>query len=295
LISVVCAVHNGERFISEAIDGVLAQAGVRLELILVDDGSTDGTPDVLAARAKDGRVTVVTQVNRGVAAARNAGISRARGEFVAFLDADDVWRPDKLKRQVDLLCSDPQLAIAFTGYAITDERLRPREVVLSSDLRRWMLLEDNGPLLSSTAMVRVSAVGPDLRFDEVLSTSADLEFAWRMSARGGAATVRAPLVLYRTHPMQMHLDMDAMERDVNAIYDLLFPLRDGRTEPERRRGQANMYTRLAIHDLRSGRLGAARRRVGLVLRLAPSRLLLLPFGALRRRAIRHALRFVTHR
>ncbi|MDP9255654.1 MAG: glycosyltransferase [Actinomycetota bacterium] len=277
---------------SQAIKGVMAQRGVELELVVVDDGSTDGTAAALADWAKDPRVTVVTQHNRGVAAARNAGMARGRGDFVAFLDADDVWRADKLERQLELFRVRPGLAIAFTGYVIADDALRPREVVLSSNLRRWMLLEGNGALLSSTAMVRVSAMGPELRFHEALSTSADLEFAWRASRCGGVATVRAPLTLYRTHASQMHRNFDIMEREMEAIYDIVFAGDDPGTVSARRRGRANLYTRVAIHDLRAGRLRAARRRIGWVLRLNPSRLILLPLGALRRRAIRHALRFV---
>lgn len=295
LISVVCAVHNGERYVAEAIDGVLAQAGVELELIVVDDGSTDGTADILAAAAQDPRVTVVSQANRGVAAARNAGMARARGEFIAFIDADDVWLADKLRRQLELFRKGPSLAIVFTGYAITDEALRPREVVLRSDLRRWMLLESNGPLLSSTGMVRVGAVGRELRFNEALSTSADLEFAWRAARCGGEATVRAPLVLYRSHSSQMHLDLTQMRRDVDAIYDIVFPPGDPATASARRRGQANMHTRIVIQDLRSGRLSAAWHGICAALRLGPSRVVLLPLGALRRRAIRHALRFIAPR
>jgi glycosyltransferase involved in cell wall biosynthesis len=289
LISVVCAVHNGERYVAEAIASVLGQRDVELELVVVDDGSSDGTPPILAEKAADPRVRVVTQVNRGVAAARNAGIAATRGDFVALIDADDVWRPDKLARQLALFRADPDLAIAFTGYAFTDEWLHTRGVVLHSDLRHWMLLEGDGPGLSSTAMVRVSALGDELRFHEELSTSADLEFAWRASRRGGVATVRAPLVLYRTHGSQMHRNFDIMERDVNAIYTIVFAGDDHARD--QRRGRANMHTRIAIHALRAGRVNEARHRIGAVLRLAPSRLLLMPLGATRRRALRKLLRF----
>lgn len=296
MISVVCAVHNGMHYVSEAIESVLAQTNVDLELIIVDDGSTDGTASILVdSRAGDRRVRVITQANRGVAAARNAGMAAARGAFVAFIDADDVWLPSKLERQLELFREDPDLALAFTGYAVTDEQLRRRGVVLSSDIQRWMLLEGNGPGLSSTAMVRVAAMGADMRFQHALSTSADLEFAWRASTRGAVATVRAPLVLYRTHGSQMHRNFEIMERDVNAIYDMVFAGEDEETCALRRRGRANMHTRMAIHDLRAWRLAFARQRVGRVLRLAPSRLVLLPLGALRRKAIRYGLRFLPTR
>jgi len=232
----------------------------------------------------------VSQENRGVARARNRAISHARGTFVAFLDADDVWMPDKLQRQLELFDRDPGLAIAFTGYAITDEALRTREVVLAGDLRGWILLEGNGPALSSTGMVRRSALGSELRFHEQLSTSADLELAWRAAKCGGVATVRAPLVLYRMHGSQMHANLDVMSRDVHVIYDLVFPRGDPETAALRRRGLANLHTRFAVDALlqRSPRraLGHLRR----VLRLAPGRVVMLPLGALWRRAVRYSLR-----
>src|SRR5919202_5332730 len=159
VISIVCAVHNGERFIGEAITSAMAQTGVELELVVVDDGSTDSTPAILAEKAKqDSRITVVTQRNRGVAFARNVAIQHTAGDYVAFLDADDVWMPDKLQRQLELFERDPRVALAFTGYAITDDALHTREVVLRADLKGWLLLEGNGPGLSSSGMVRRGAL-----------------------------------------------------------------------------------------------------------------------------------------
>jgi len=114
MISVVIAVYNGEAYVADAIRSVLAQAGVELELIVVDDGSTDATPGITRGFS-DPRLTVLRQENRGVAAARNAGIARARGEFIAFLDADDVWLPTKLQRQMQLFSERPEVGLAYTG------------------------------------------------------------------------------------------------------------------------------------------------------------------------------------
>jgi glycosyltransferase involved in cell wall biosynthesis len=290
LVSVVCAVHNGERFLAEAIASVMAQIRVDLELVVVDDGSTDGTPAILAEKAEDPRVRVLTQENRGVAAARNAGMAVARGDLIAFLDADDVWLPDKLQRQVELF-DDRRVALAFTGYAITDESLRTRGVVLHGDLRKWLLLEGNGSLLSSSGMVRRDALASDLTFDEMLSISADAEFAWRAARHGAVASVRAPLVLYRTHDAQMHTDLRALERDVHAIYDKLF-VPGSADDTLRRRGLANLYTRLAVDDMLSGEPAAALRHVRKALQLAPARLVGMPLGAAWRRTVRHLLRFL---
>jgi glycosyltransferase involved in cell wall biosynthesis len=111
LVSVVIPAYNMAEFVVEAVESVLAQTYKPIEIILVDDGSTDGTEKVLEPyRAK---LTYLRQENAGVPAARNAAIERARGEFVAFLDADDYWRPDKIARQVEMFTLAPDLDLVF--------------------------------------------------------------------------------------------------------------------------------------------------------------------------------------
>jgi glycosyltransferase involved in cell wall biosynthesis len=107
LVSVVVPVFNGERFLSDAIGSILAQAHRPLQVLVVDDGSTDGTADL--ARAFGPPVEYSSQANGGAAAARNTGVRRAAGRWLAFLDADDLWTPDKLQRQLAALAADPRL------------------------------------------------------------------------------------------------------------------------------------------------------------------------------------------
>jgi glycosyltransferase involved in cell wall biosynthesis len=107
LISGIVPVFNGERYLAETLDSMLGQTYVPLEVIVADDGSTDGTRDIVAGYGE--RVRHVHQPNRGHAAARNLGLAAARGEFVAFLDSDDLWHPVKLERQMDLLRARPEV------------------------------------------------------------------------------------------------------------------------------------------------------------------------------------------
>jgi glycosyltransferase involved in cell wall biosynthesis len=108
-VSIVCAFYNGERFLAEAIDSVLAQSFADFELILVDDGSTDGSARIArACAARDPRLHFIEGgLNRGASAARNLGVDRARGNLIAFIDADDRWRPHKLAEQVALMDALP--------------------------------------------------------------------------------------------------------------------------------------------------------------------------------------------
>ena len=111
MISVIIPAFNAAPYLAEAIRSVLVQAYRPLEVLVVDDGSTDDTPVV--ARSFGSPVVCWSQVQAGVAAARNAGVERATGNFIAFLDADDVWAADKLARQHDALAADPSLDAAF--------------------------------------------------------------------------------------------------------------------------------------------------------------------------------------
>jgi glycosyltransferase involved in cell wall biosynthesis len=108
LVSVVVPVYNGERYLGKTLESALAQTYQPLEIVVVDDGSTDGTPDVIAAiAARDSRLRFFRKQKGGVAAARNFGIGQARGTLIAMLDADDLWHPEKVARQVAVMNASP--------------------------------------------------------------------------------------------------------------------------------------------------------------------------------------------
>lgn len=110
-ISCIVPVYNGDRFLVEALDSIFAQSQLPFEIIVVDDGSTDSTPEAIARYGK--RVRYQRQENAGPAAARNAGLTLAGGELIAFMDADDLWHPDKLALQLARLRDRPELQIVI--------------------------------------------------------------------------------------------------------------------------------------------------------------------------------------
>jgi glycosyltransferase involved in cell wall biosynthesis len=106
-VSCIVPVYNGERYLAQALESIVSQSHQQLEILVVDDGSTDGTAAVAAGYAP--RVRYLAQQNAGPAAARNRGVAAAGGEFVAFLDADDLWHRDKLARQIARFTARPEL------------------------------------------------------------------------------------------------------------------------------------------------------------------------------------------
>ena len=113
LVSIIVPCYNSERFVEEALRSALAQTYPRIEVVVIDDGSTDGTPSILERYTSDPRVHIVSQANAGLAAARNAGLAVATGEYVTFLDSDDVYLPEKVEKQVRFLADHPDAGLAY--------------------------------------------------------------------------------------------------------------------------------------------------------------------------------------
>lgn len=175
-ISVIIPVRNGERFLAEALKSVVTQTLQPAEIIVVDDGSTDGTAGVVEAFGNG--IQLIRQTQKGVSAARNAGIQRQSGELTAFLDADDVWLAEKLERQVAALQANPeaQYALSHVHHFVEPGFDRPAAF-------NPALLEHDVPgPLPSTFLGRRSVfdvVGP---FDETLPVAEDT--TWFAAARG---------------------------------------------------------------------------------------------------------------
>jgi len=244
------------------VDSVFAQTYERTECIVVDDGSTDETRRVLD-RYGD-RLRGLRQDNAGVAASRNLGIEAARGELVAFLDADDVWAPDKLERQMALFDSEPDLVFVYGGIEIVDADLRRLEEVPAyppeEALRRTLTLRPGGFHLAVTGLVRRDALVRLGGFDSRLSTSADADLALRLLDLGRAERIAGVTARYRQHDSQMHLGLAAFKHD----WPIVLRRASGLNLLRHRRGLireawAEFHWTLALTMWRNGaRLGAFR-------------------------------------
>jgi glycosyltransferase involved in cell wall biosynthesis len=185
-ISVIIPVRNGEAYVADAVESVLAQEDVPAELIVVDDGSTDGTPELLAHVA--GRITVDHVDGRGVSAARNRGIALAQGELLVFLDADDLLPQGYLARFVEAAAGTPRAEVFHCGWRGIDfddgRVLYGQDLPFDLDWDPFHALAAAGsPHLASLAVRRTTAarVGP---FDETESAQADWDYWLRLAASG---------------------------------------------------------------------------------------------------------------
>lgn len=176
-ISVVIPLHEGGRFIVEAIESVLAQIERPFEVIVVDDGSTDAGPEIVAAM--DG-VTLLRQANRGPGAARNRGVAEAQGDLVAFLDQDDLLRPAALRRHRETLEASPsaRLSVCRQRFTLLEGETVPewqRPELLGLETIAWT---------PSCLCVRRAAFDEIGRFDEAMRTTSDLIWFQRYRAGG---------------------------------------------------------------------------------------------------------------
>lgn len=271
-VSVIIPAYNQAQFLPAAIDGALHQTHAPLEVIVVDDGSTDDTQRVLFSYGE--RIRAVSQNNAGVAAARNAGIQLSQGDFLAFLDSDDVWLPRKLERQLACFGSDPKIGLAHCGFCDIDAEGNALEQHLDGmegDVAREMLLFRRPVILGggSGVMVSRAAVEAVGNFDERLSTSADWDFYRRVAGRFKVAFVREVLLYYRLHGANMHRNVQAMEHDLLIGYAKAFEGEEARSDALYREAYGNLHMMLAGSYFAAGQKKEFLRHAGQSLRFAP--------------------------
>jgi glycosyltransferase involved in cell wall biosynthesis len=199
VVSVIIPTYNSDKYIGEALDSVLCQTYADYEIIVIDDGSTDDTKKIIEEHYPLVRYYFVE--NRGVSSARNLGISLAQGEFIAFLDADDRWLPDKLEKQTALFQSDDNLGMVFTENYFFDEhgikknKLNKRKRLMYGDIVRNIFL--NSYVATPTVMVRKSVFDAVGFFEEGLTVAEDDNMWMRIAMRYGVELLDEPLVLCR--------------------------------------------------------------------------------------------------
>ncbi len=199
-VSVVIATYNYARYLRAAVQSALRQTFPSFEVVVVDDGSTDPTPDVVRPFLADPRVLYYRSGHAGVAAAKNGAVRLSRAPLVAFLDADDVWVPSKLARQVALFRADPGLGVAYSRRWLIDKYGRRLEYEQPPLFRGRVLnqLFRTNFVTFSSAVVRREVLDEAGPFDEGLSLAVDYDLWLRVALRHRFDYVDEPLVEYRT-------------------------------------------------------------------------------------------------
>ena len=223
MVSVIVPTYNRSAFLKEALESVLAQTVRADEVIVVDDGSTDETPRVLESFGSS--VLVLRRENSGVSAARNAGIQAARGEWLAFLDSDDLWRPRKLEAQLAYLSARPEIGICQVEeiWIRNGKRLNPKKYHRKPSGFCFAALLERCLVSPSGVMIHRRVLEEVGLFDETLPACEDYDLWLRIGCRHPVGLVDEPLVVKRGgHPDQLSASIPMLDRyRIQALEKLL--------------------------------------------------------------------------
>ena len=248
LVSVVIPNYNYARYLRAAVDSVLEQTYREIEIIVVDDGSTDGSRKILDSYGE--RVQTIFQRNQGVSAARNNGVKASRGEFIAFLDADDSWLPSKIEKQVQCLKWDMSIGLVHVGVVEIDAAGNVIRELLdggAGDVWRDLLMFSSRGIFGggSGVMMRREIFDEAGGFDPQLSTSADWDLYFQVSSRHKVGFISEVLLRYRIHQSNMHSNIGLMEHDMIIAYKKAFRSASPEIASVRRRAYGSLHQNLA--------------------------------------------------
>ena len=222
--SIIMPLYNSSRWVGETLHSILNQDFANWECIVINDGSTDDSAEIVKRYMKiDSRFKLVTTSNKGTSEARNLGIELSKGEFLAFIDSDDLWFSSKLNRQITELEKNMKSEFTLCDYLlfegpepkITGLIRSPRRI--SKAIAMWKGFTGEGPAAGSTLMMRSSVVSKVGVFKPELSSAADLEFLERLAFNCNYKPTFDCLVGYRRHEAQMHLNSDLVKHDLEII------------------------------------------------------------------------------
>lgn len=278
LVSIVIPTYNHKRFVWQTVDSCLAQTYPNCEIIVIDDGSTDGTGEMLKNRYGD-RIRYVYQENGGLPVARNAGTRAARGELIHYCDADDQLLPTKVERCAQLLIHQPDVTLVYTHCEYVEEDgktiiPRPRPDLPSGNIFCELLTGPQGNFVPQcTPLVRKQAVVEAGGFNEQLRAAEDWDLWLRLASQHQFAFIDEPLALYRVLPGSMHTDPLRMAQARLTV------IQRARHYPGREqclddmaydRLEAGRHHRLAVVLWEKDRRAEARQELREAIRLIPS-------------------------
>ena len=221
LVSVIIPTYNGSRFIKESIQSVLDQTYPNIEIIVVDDGSTDNTPAIVKSIA-DPRIIHIRQANSGVSMARNHGIDISHGDYIAFLDHDDLWLPHKLEKQMPFFKQNPMLALIYSDtFIINENNFIIGKYSHKIKFFRGMIFKElflSCFITILTVVIKKSAffeVGPFLPF----KICEDYDLFLKCAAKYPIDYIDEPLAKYRVHESNYSKNYETEVNECIEIFD----------------------------------------------------------------------------
>lgn len=273
--SVIIPAYNCEKFVGEAIESVFNQTYLDLEIIVIDDGCTDSTKSVIKQYVSD-KLVYIFQENQGVSTARNRGIDIAKGEYIAFLDCDDLWLPEKLEKQLELLEKKPQIALVFSDCYIIDsagnilkrsfDKGRPPRGEVFNEL----LMENFIPI--PTVVIRKKVFERIGGFDARFGIAADYHLTLRVAESFTIDFIDIPLAKYRIHQSNMSRSVDIGVYEELEIVDYWLnkrPELEIALKKKLKQRIATIYYRLGCFHLCNNQMDKARQEFLKVLSLSP--------------------------
>ena len=252
--SVIIPAYNAEGAIRETVTSALSQTLKDIEVIVVDDGSRDSTLDVIRGVA-DPRIKVFSYPNAGVSVSCNRGFSKSLGEFLAFLDADDIWAPEKLENQLDALKNKPQAAVAYSWTDHIDEKgafltgglhLSPGGNVLPELLERNFLESGSNALIRREAFIDAGMFNPEFKVAQ------DWELYLRLAKKYEFAPVSKPQVFYRRRKDSNSSNLQVMEKECLTIINNAYSDAPGEVINIKKRSLSRLYKYLFGKELLCG-------------------------------------------
>lgn len=219
-VSVIIPAYNAMEYLPATVESVLKQSFEDFEIIIVDDGSPDNLKE-WASGVEDSRVKLISQDNQGPSIARNTGIFHSQGEYIAFLDSDDIWAPSKLQKQVEVLDSNPKLGLVYTWIIQTDKygNSTGRLFQFYEEGQVWeKLLLRNFIACGSTPLIRCECFDEVGNFDPNLFGPEDNDMWLRIAAKYEFAVIKEPLVYYRQLNSSVSRNLEKMEKSWQLMH-----------------------------------------------------------------------------
>lgn len=224
MVSIIIPAYNAEKYIEETINSVLKQTYNDWELIVIDDGSTDKTAEIISMLYNNNsKINYYYQKNTGVSGARNNGLSKCKGKYIALLDADDVWEPNNLELKVNLLETNKNIDWVFSDMFNADKNINIIEIAPSgtdknilNTILSWKSEVVPGPC--SNIVFSKKCYEKGIRFDKKLSTAADQDFTIQLASKYKGSHIKQALWRYRILDNSMSRNIEVMEKDHITVF-----------------------------------------------------------------------------